>query len=48
MKTNWELLNATIDKVNNVFGKITRYCNDNFLDLNAGQSKFMFLRSRPA
>ena len=47
-ETSIENVNETIVKANNVLGKITNYCDDNFLDLNAGKSKFMFLGSRPS
>ena len=40
-------INETIVKANNVLEKITNYCNDNVLNLNAGKSKFMFVGTRP-
>ena len=40
-------VNETISKANNVLKKVTNYCNDNFLMLNALKSKYMFIGSRP-
>ena len=47
-ETNIDNVNETIAKANNVLEKINTYCNDNFLNLNAGKSKFMFIGSKPA
>ena len=47
-ETNTDNINETIAKANTVLEKINTYCNDNFLNLNAGKSKFMFVGSRPS
>ena len=47
-ETSVEFVNDTIAKANNVLEEITTYCNDNFLTLNAGKTKFMIFGSRPA
>ena len=47
-ETKIDNVNETIVKANNVLEKINTYCNDNFLNLNAGKSKFMFIGSKPA
>ena len=41
-------VNDTICIANNVLDKVSTYCKDNFLTLNAGKSKFMFIGSKPA
>ena len=48
LETSVDNINVTIGKANNVLEKISTYCNDNFLNLNAGKTKFMFIGSRPA
>ena len=48
LETSVENVNVTMTKANNVLDKINTYCNDNFLNLNAGKTKYMFLGSRPA
>ena len=47
-ETSVEFVNDTIAKANNVLEEITTYCNDNFLTLNAGKTKFMIFVSTPA
>ena len=47
-ETSVDDVNETIAKANNVLKKVTTYCSDNFLMLNAGKTKFMFIGSRPA
>ena len=47
-ETSVDNVNDTIAKANNVLDKISTYCRDNFLTLNAGKTKFMFIGSRPA
>ena len=48
LETSVDDVNETIAKANNVLQKINTYCKDNFLNLNAGKTKFMFIGSRPA
>ena len=47
-ETSVDNVNETIATANNVLEKIETYCKDNFLNLNAGKSKFMFIGSKPA
>ena len=47
-ETSVDNVNETTAKANNVLEKIETYCKDNFLNLNAGKSKFMFIGSKPA
>ena len=46
-ETSIEEMDETIAKANNVLDKIQTYCNDNFLNLNAGKTKYMFIGSKP-
>ena len=47
-ETSVDNVNETIAKANNVLDKVNTYCNDNFLMLNAGKTKFMFIGSKPS
>ena len=47
LETSIENVNETIAKANNVLENVSSYCEDNFLNLNAGKTKYMFIGSRP-
>ena len=47
-ETSTDNVNDTIAKANNVLENVNTYCSDNFLMLNAGKTKYMFIGSRPS